>query len=428
MAIDILELEKKAEEYVKNEQFNLASSTYYDLYDQTKADKYLKLGSKYDAEFKRPKKEGDERFKAGRYQSAINSYKEAIKRDPDDAVSKAKTEYAKVLMKHKDIDILNGLQDLKKYILYSFKNDVDKKYHELAEIKTDNEMHDMLIRATKEAQLSIMVLDALTPLYETGADLSKNVGRSLSGPMNAINQKTVDIYELKMLALGELQTTLIYTCYPYALRAKTIDTGMFGSLGGHSPLDESLRNGARNIYNSQFPIQRASRTTYFGKNKDYITHLCAYLINVADNQILASFNEPLFENYPIQDYKKVLDSFELRYKGNREVEKKNEEIQCLQASKDGPTPSEAMADTLYHEINQLTERKKKLGFFKGKEKKVIQAEIDTKTAERTEVLEKAKTERVEQDEKYNKQIENINESITESKKNLSAELKKRGFE
>ena len=428
MAIDILELERKAAEYVENKQFDLASSAYYDLYDQTEDDKYLKLGTKYKTEFERPKREGDEKFKAGAFQSAIYLYEEAIKRDPNDAVSKLKKEYANVLMKHNDIDILNGLQELKKYILHDFKNEVEKKNNELAEVKTDNEMHDSLIRATKKAELSTMVLTALIPLYDVATGFTRNANRSVNAPMNAINQKTVDIFELKMLTLGELETTLIYTCYPYALRAKAIDGGMFERMGGSSPLDESLRNGARNVYNNQFPIQRASRTTYFGKNKDYITHLSAYLINVADNTMLASFNEPLFENYPIQDYQKVLDSFDLRYKGNREIENKKEEIQRLQTIKDGLTPTEAKADSLLREINELIEKKKKLGLFKGKEKKAIQAEIDTKTAERTEILEKAAAERIEHDEKYRKQIENINKSITESQKNLSAELKKIGFE
>ena len=85
------------------------------------------------------------------------------------------------------------------------------------------------------------------------------------------------------------------------------------------------------------------------------------------------------------------------------------EIEALKDRREGEVPSEKEKDTVLAEISRIRQEQGKLGLFKGKEKKALQAQIDELNGRLSTINESIESERKEQQKECNEKIREVEE-------------------
>ena len=85
------------------------------------------------------------------------------------------------------------------------------------------------------------------------------------------------------------------------------------------------------------------------------------------------------------------------------------EIEALKDRREGKVPSEKEKDTVLAEISRIRQEQGKLGLFKGKEKKALQAQIDELNGRLSTINESIESERKEQQKECNAKIREVEE-------------------
>ncbi|MBP1532736.1 MAG: hypothetical protein IK999_01215 [Ruminococcus sp.] len=101
------------------------------------------------------------------------------------------------------------------------------------------------------------------------------------------------------------------------------------------------------------------------------------------------------------------------------------EIEALKdRQREGEVPSEKEKDTVLAEISRIRQEQGKLGLFKGKEKKALQAQIDELTGRLSTINESIESERKEQQKECNAKIREVEERAKPIKDKITTAQKR----